>query len=76
MLATPCAKCGSKDEKIAKITKKITQLEKNNSAKDAEFEKLNKLVKSQTQTQTPETNTVLGELYKQFGNFISMTEPK
>jgi hypothetical protein len=113
MLTKPCAKCEIKDEKIAKISKKkdsairdlsqkIVQLENINLSKDAEFEKLNKLVRlelnkakqnqvqkqtpvqkqtqeqsqEQNQEQTQGSNSVLGELYRQFGNFISITEPK
>jgi len=56
MLTKPCAKCETKDEKLAKITKKkdsairdlsqkIVQLENISLAKDAEFEKLNRLVR-------------------------------
>lgn len=113
MLTKPCSKCETKDIKIEKITKKkdltihelshkITQLESDNSAKNAEFEKLNRLLrlelnkskslqpeqtkqleqpeqikKPQQQFNQPqESNSVLGELYKQFGNFISITEQK
>lgn len=101
MLKAPCVKCEAKDDKLSKITKKkdsairdlmqkITQMESDKSAKDAEFEKLNKLLRlelnkskqtpTQIQTQNPTPiqtqDSVLGELYKQFGNFISIKDSK